>query len=70
MVLVTKFDALYDVAYAELKLKGASMEEAEELAPKHAETRRKVICNWATIELSIPLPGHSTPSKMPCMPPQ
>ncbi|KAG2029872.1 hypothetical protein BDR03DRAFT_1017817 [Suillus americanus] len=37
MVLFTKFDALYDVAYAELKSKGASMEEAEELAPKHAE---------------------------------
>ncbi|KAG2124959.1 GTP-binding protein [Suillus cothurnatus] len=37
MVLFTKFDALYDIAYAELKLKGVSMEEAEELAPKHAE---------------------------------
>ncbi|KAG2342787.1 era-like GTP-binding protein [Suillus weaverae] len=37
IVLFTKFDALYDVAYAQLKSKGASMEEAEELAPKHAE---------------------------------
>ncbi|KAG1869886.1 GTP-binding protein [Suillus subluteus] len=37
MVLFTKFDALYDVSYAGLKSKGASMEEAEELAPKHAE---------------------------------
>ncbi|KAG2335633.1 hypothetical protein BDR05DRAFT_1006609 [Suillus weaverae] len=37
MVLFTKFDALYDVAYAQLKSKGASMEEAKELAPKHAE---------------------------------
>ncbi|KAG2349482.1 hypothetical protein BDR05DRAFT_955378 [Suillus weaverae] len=37
IVLFTKFDALYDVAYAQLKSKGASMEEAEEQAPKHAE---------------------------------
>ncbi|KAG2344140.1 hypothetical protein BDR05DRAFT_961985 [Suillus weaverae] len=37
MVLFTKFDALYDVAYAQLKSKGKLMEEAEELAPKHAE---------------------------------
>ncbi|KAG1777992.1 GTP-binding protein [Suillus placidus] len=37
MVLFTKFDALYDVAYAQLKSMGKSMEEAEELAPKHAE---------------------------------
>ncbi|KAG1806988.1 uncharacterized protein BJ212DRAFT_1282537 [Suillus subaureus] len=37
MVLFTKFDALYDVAYAELRSKRVSMEEAEEQAPKHAE---------------------------------
>ncbi|KAG2137872.1 GTP-binding protein [Suillus bovinus] len=37
IVLFTKFDALYDTAYAQLKSKGKSMEEAEELAPKHAE---------------------------------
>jgi hypothetical protein len=37
IVLFTKFDALYDDAYAELKSKGASMEEAEELAPQRAE---------------------------------
>jgi hypothetical protein len=37
MVLFTKFDALYDTAYSELKSKGASMEKAGELAPKHAE---------------------------------
>ncbi|KAG2746335.1 hypothetical protein P692DRAFT_20836132, partial [Suillus brevipes Sb2] len=37
IVLFTKFDALYDLAYSELKSKGASMEEAEALAPKHAE---------------------------------
>ncbi|KAG2160049.1 uncharacterized protein EDB93DRAFT_36067 [Suillus bovinus] len=37
IVLFTKFDALYDTAYAQLKSNGASMEEAEELAPKHAE---------------------------------
>ncbi|KAG1839525.1 GTP-binding protein [Suillus subluteus] len=37
IVLFTKFDALYDIAYAQLKLKGVLMEEAEEKAPKHAE---------------------------------
>jgi hypothetical protein len=37
IVLFTQFDALYDDAYTELKSKGASMEKAEELAPKHAE---------------------------------
>ncbi|KAG2062870.1 hypothetical protein BDR04DRAFT_1235631, partial [Suillus decipiens] len=37
IVLFTKFDALYDTAYAELKSQGASMEEAEEQAPKRAE---------------------------------
>jgi hypothetical protein len=37
MVLFTKFDALYDTAYSELKSKGVSMGEAKELAPKHAE---------------------------------
>ncbi|KAG2340131.1 hypothetical protein BDR05DRAFT_967128 [Suillus weaverae] len=37
MVLFTKFDALYDIAYAQLKSMGKSMEEAEELAPKHAK---------------------------------
>ncbi|KAG2137892.1 uncharacterized protein EDB93DRAFT_1231130 [Suillus bovinus] len=37
IVLFTKFDALYDIAYAQLKSNGKSMEEAEELAPKHAE---------------------------------
>ncbi|KAG2746347.1 hypothetical protein P692DRAFT_201867854 [Suillus brevipes Sb2] len=37
IVLFTKFDALYDLAYSELKSKGASMEEAKKLAPKHAE---------------------------------
>ncbi|KAG1722915.1 GTP-binding protein [Suillus lakei] len=37
IVLFTKFDALYDIAYGQLKSKGASMEEAEELAPKHAD---------------------------------
>ncbi|KAG1810387.1 GTP-binding protein [Suillus plorans] len=37
IVLFTKFDALYDESYAQLKSQGASMEEAEERAPKHAE---------------------------------
>ncbi|KAG2061494.1 GTP-binding protein [Suillus hirtellus] len=37
IVLFTKFDALYDDAYAQLKSKGASMNDAAELAPKHAE---------------------------------
>ncbi|KAG1873221.1 hypothetical protein F4604DRAFT_2012120 [Suillus subluteus] len=37
MVLFTKFDALYDVAYAGLKSKGASLKDAKEQAPKHAE---------------------------------
>ncbi|KAG1800863.1 GTP-binding protein [Suillus plorans] len=37
IVLFTKFDALYDDAYAQLKSKGASMKDAAELAPKHAE---------------------------------
>ncbi|KAG1873138.1 GTP-binding protein [Suillus subluteus] len=37
MVLFTKFDALYDVTYTKLRSKGVSMEEAEELAPRHAE---------------------------------
>ncbi|KAG1777946.1 GTP-binding protein [Suillus placidus] len=35
--LFTKFDALYDVAYAQLKSMGKLMEEARELAPKHAK---------------------------------
>ncbi|KAG2131590.1 GTP-binding protein [Suillus bovinus] len=37
IVLFTKFDALYDEAYGQLRSMGKSMEEAEELAPKHAE---------------------------------
>ncbi|KAG2364927.1 era-like GTP-binding protein [Suillus spraguei] len=37
MVLFTKFDALYDIAYAELKSKGVSMKDAQALAPMHAE---------------------------------
>ncbi|KAG2361095.1 GTP-binding protein [Suillus spraguei] len=37
IVLFTKFDALYDDAYTRLKSEGASMEEAEEQAPKRAE---------------------------------
>ncbi|KAG2124756.1 GTP-binding protein [Suillus cothurnatus] len=37
IVLFTKFDALYDGAYGQLKSEGASMEEAEEQAPKRAE---------------------------------
>ncbi|KAG1810391.1 GTP-binding protein [Suillus plorans] len=37
IVLFTKFDALYDEAYVQLKSKGASMKVAAELAPKHAE---------------------------------
>ncbi|KAG1876034.1 era-like GTP-binding protein [Suillus tomentosus] len=37
IVLFTKFDALYDEAYARLKSEGVSMKEAGRLAPKHAE---------------------------------
>ncbi|KAG2072247.1 era-like GTP-binding protein [Suillus decipiens] len=37
MVLFTKFDALYDVAYAELKSMGKSIKDARALAPTHAE---------------------------------
>ncbi|KAG2052577.1 era-like GTP-binding protein [Suillus hirtellus] len=37
IVLFTKFDALYDESYAQLKSQGASMKDAAELAPKHAE---------------------------------
>ncbi|KAG1721778.1 hypothetical protein EDD22DRAFT_962416 [Suillus occidentalis] len=34
---ITKFDALYDVEFAQLRAKGLPSKEAEELAPKHAE---------------------------------
>ncbi|KAG1775470.1 hypothetical protein EV702DRAFT_1235000 [Suillus placidus] len=37
MVLFTKFDALYDVAYKQLKKKGTPWKDAKELALKHAE---------------------------------
>jgi GTP-binding protein EngB required for normal cell division len=37
IVLFTKFDALYEIAYAELISEGVLREKAEELAPKHAE---------------------------------
>ncbi|KAG2368057.1 hypothetical protein BDR07DRAFT_1372360 [Suillus spraguei] len=37
IVVFTKFDALYDVEYAQLKRDGASREDAKELAPKRAE---------------------------------
>ncbi|KAG2114991.1 GTP-binding protein [Suillus cothurnatus] len=37
MVLFTKFDALYDVAFRQLREKGTSWKDAKELAPKHAE---------------------------------
>ncbi|KAG2137845.1 GTP-binding protein [Suillus bovinus] len=37
IVLFTKFDAFYDVAYAELKKKGKSLKDAEKLASKHAD---------------------------------
>ncbi|KAG2135022.1 hypothetical protein BD769DRAFT_1712375 [Suillus cothurnatus] len=37
IVLFTKFDALYNDAYEQLRSKGASRVEAEEQAPKHAE---------------------------------
>ena len=36
IVLFTKFDALYDGAFAELKSQGVSRKDAKELAPKHA----------------------------------
>ncbi|KAG1723323.1 hypothetical protein EDB19DRAFT_1859079 [Suillus lakei] len=37
MVLFTKFDALYDVEFAQLRKKGTSWKESRELAPKLAE---------------------------------
>ncbi|KAG2344180.1 hypothetical protein BDR05DRAFT_999335 [Suillus weaverae] len=37
IVLFTKFDALYDVAYTQLKSMGKTKEEARKLAPKHTE---------------------------------
>ncbi|KAG2051227.1 hypothetical protein BDR06DRAFT_959218 [Suillus hirtellus] len=37
IVLFTKFDALYGVAYSELKKEGKSRKDAKELAPKRAE---------------------------------
>jgi hypothetical protein len=37
IVLFTKFDALYNSAYEQLRSEGVSREEAEELAPKRAE---------------------------------
>ncbi|KAG1864502.1 hypothetical protein C8R48DRAFT_798196, partial [Suillus tomentosus] len=37
IVVFTKFDALYDVAYTQLKKEGKSRKDAQELAPKHAE---------------------------------
>ncbi|KAG1816645.1 GTP-binding protein [Suillus variegatus] len=37
IVLFTKFDALYGVAYSELKKEGRSRKDAKELAPKRAE---------------------------------
>ncbi|KAG2072224.1 hypothetical protein BDR04DRAFT_414836 [Suillus decipiens] len=37
MVLFTKFDAFYDIAYAELKLKGVPLKDARELALMHAQ---------------------------------
>jgi hypothetical protein len=37
IVLFTKFDALYDIAFAQLREKKIPWKEAEELAPKYAE---------------------------------
>ncbi|KAG1752222.1 hypothetical protein EDB19DRAFT_1870682, partial [Suillus lakei] len=37
MVLFTKFDALYDVAFAQLREEGTSRKDAKGLAPKRAE---------------------------------
>ncbi|KAG2352117.1 era-like GTP-binding protein [Suillus spraguei] len=37
IVLFTKFDAFYDVAYGELKSKGKSIKDARALAPTHAQ---------------------------------
>ncbi|KAG1802477.1 GTP-binding protein [Suillus variegatus] len=37
IVLFTKFDALYDVAYAKLRKEGRSRKDAKELAPKQAK---------------------------------
>ncbi|KAG2366996.1 hypothetical protein BDR07DRAFT_1479542 [Suillus spraguei] len=37
IILFTKFDAFYDVAYGELKSKGKSIKDARALAPTHAE---------------------------------
>jgi hypothetical protein len=37
IVLFTKFDALYDDEFAQLRDKGTPWKEAKELAPKHAE---------------------------------
>ncbi|KAG2052575.1 hypothetical protein BDR06DRAFT_957630 [Suillus hirtellus] len=37
IVLFTKFDALYDEAYAQLRKKGTPWKDAKGLAPKHAE---------------------------------
>ncbi|KAG1884676.1 hypothetical protein F4604DRAFT_183997 [Suillus subluteus] len=37
MVLFTKFDALYDVEFSQLREKGMLRKDAKKLAPKHAE---------------------------------
>ncbi|KAG1786370.1 GTP-binding protein [Suillus plorans] len=37
IVVFTKFDALYDVAYSQLRKEGKSLKDARELAPKRAE---------------------------------
>ncbi|KAG1864492.1 hypothetical protein C8R48DRAFT_601922 [Suillus tomentosus] len=37
IVVFTKFDALYDIAYTQLKKEGKSRKDAQELAPKRAE---------------------------------
>ncbi|KAG1786360.1 uncharacterized protein HD556DRAFT_1055673 [Suillus plorans] len=37
IVVFTKFDALYDIAYSQLRKEGKSLKDARELAPKRAE---------------------------------
>ncbi|KAG2100238.1 GTP-binding protein [Suillus cothurnatus] len=60
IVLFTKFDALYDGGFAELRSKGVSRKDAKALAPQHA---KEAFANGPQLKLLYDHKGNQRPPK-------
>jgi len=60
IVLFTKFDALYDGGFAELRSKGVSRKDAKALAPQHA---KEAFANGPQLKLLYNHKGNQRPPK-------